>query len=69
MTKRKGFKQKYDSLVLCPDTEEGYMALHDAIQDGWEPLFHWAEQRATTSPINHIALRRARKPATRGKRR
>lgn len=44
---------KYESMIICPDTDAGYQALHEAVQDGWEPLLHWAEDGS-----NHIILRR-----------
>ena len=47
---------KYESMVLCPDTDAGYQALHEEIQDGWEPLFCWTDEYG-----NHIILRREQK--------
>lgn len=48
---------KCESMMLCPDSDAGYQALHEAVQDGWMPIFHWSEG-ATATPINHIVLRR-----------
>ena len=44
----------YDSMLLCPWGQAGELALHEAIQDGWEPLVSWACEEG----IQHIALRR-----------
>lgn len=44
---------KYESMILCPDSTAGYFALHEAVQDGWEPLLRWAND-----DVNHILLRR-----------
>ena len=44
----------YDSMMLCPWGKQGEIALHEAIQEGWEPLVSWwCEEN-----IQHIALRR-----------
>ena len=53
---KKRRRMEYESMILCPDTAAGYQALHEAVQDGWEPIFHWAT--GVTSVINHIVLRR-----------
>jgi hypothetical protein len=44
----------YDSMLLCPWGEQGEIALHEAIQDGWEPLIAFLCEEN----IQHIALRR-----------
>jgi hypothetical protein len=57
-------------MILCPDTDAGHEALHEAIQDGWEVVCQWREPELhrryvdiehdvghTVSWINHIALR------------
>lgn len=43
----------YESTVVAVDTDEGYKALHENIQDGWEPVFHWKDDHG-----NHIVMRR-----------
>ena len=61
---------KYRSVVLCPDSVAGYQALHEHIQDGWEPLVCWQEG-GTATPMNHILLRiksKARKAKPKAKR-
>ena len=45
---------EYESMLLCPWGEVGEIALHEAIQDGWEPLVSWRCEE----DIHHIALRR-----------
>ncbi len=45
--------RKYESMILCPDSDAGYTALHEAVQDGWECMFHWIDAHG-----NHIVLRR-----------
>ena len=61
----------FESMILCPDTDAGHEALHDAIQDGWEIYCQWRERifvtiddRARSKFINHIALRRSRPTET-----
>ena len=53
---------KYESIVLCPDTDTGHEALHDAIQAGYEVFCQWQEgvwiSAGRRGHINHIALRR-----------
>ncbi len=49
-------KKMYESMILCPDTDAGYLALHEAIQEGWEIIFHWIEPGK--EPINHFVMRR-----------
>lgn len=46
---------KYESMTIAIDDEKGhgYQAFHEAIQDGWEPLFHWTDEFG-----QHVALRR-----------
>ena len=45
---------EYESMLLCPWGQNGELALHEAIQDGWEPLLSWRCEE----DIQHIALRR-----------
>ena len=45
---------EYEAMLLCPWCEQGELALHEAIQDGWEPLLSWRCEE----DIQHIALRR-----------
>ena len=45
---------EYESMLLCPWGQHGELALHEAIQDGWEPLVAWRCEK----DIQHIALRR-----------
>ena len=45
---------EYESMLLCPWGQNGELALHEAIQDGWEPLVVWRCEE----DIQHIALRR-----------
>lgn len=45
---------RYESAILCPDSDAGYRTLHELVQDGWEPIFHWQSHG-----VNHIILRRA----------
>lgn len=47
---------KYQVVILCPDSDAGYQALHEHLQDGWEPIFHWLDHLN----MNHIILRRER---------
>jgi len=46
--------QGWDSMLLCPYGEVGESALHEAIQDGWEPLLAFRCE----SEFQHIVLRR-----------
>ena len=46
--------QSYESMFLCPYGQPGELALHEAIQDGWEPVISWRCEDG----IQHIALRR-----------
>ena len=54
---------KYESIVLCSDTDAGHEALQDAIQAGYEVFCQWQEEEwismGRRGYINHIALRRA----------
>ncbi len=52
----RGMSQQYESTILCPDSEAGYTALHELVQEGWEPLFHWFD---TKDDHNHMILRRS----------
>ena len=44
---------KYESMMIDPDSNAGYQAFHEAIQEGWEPIFHWQDDYG-----NHFAMRR-----------
>ncbi len=46
--------ESYESMLLCPYGSAGEMALHEAIQEGWEPLVSWICEEGS----QHIALRR-----------
>lgn len=52
---------EYESMTLCPDTNAGIEALHEAIQDGWEVFCQWQESGLNYQWINHIAMRRPAK--------
>ncbi len=43
-----------DCVILCPDSDAGYTALHEYVQGGWMPIFHWVG----TDKLSHIILRR-----------
>ena len=45
----------YESTVIAIDTDAGYLALHERIQEGWEPLIRWEDKHG-----QHMALRRLR---------
>ena len=47
----------YESMTLCPDGDVGQAALHEAIQDGWEPIISWVEYIEGQPYSSHIALR------------
>ena len=53
---RGSMNQQYESTILCPDSEAGYTALHELVQEGWEPLFHWYDPK---DEHNHMILRRS----------
>ena len=44
---------QYEVLVLAVDSDAGYTALHEEVQNGWIPLYHWQDQYGT-----HMILRR-----------
>lgn len=58
--KQKRNRAKYESMTLCPDSDFGQAVLHEAIQDGWEPIMSWVEYVDGQPYSNHIALRRKR---------
>lgn len=45
----------YESTVIAISTDAGYLAMHERIQEGWEPLLHWTDKYG-----EHMALRRLR---------
>ena len=45
---------KYESMILCPEGDAGYLTLHESVQEGWEPLVCWQDFWGA-----HIVLRRA----------
>lgn len=48
---------EYQSMILCPDGNAGYDALHEAVQEGWEVLCQWQET-TPRGPANLICLRK-----------
>ena len=72
---------KYQCVILCPDSDAGYKALHEYVQDGWEPIIcytthsvavrvesFWSSNQypQTSGPSNHIVLRKKVQKAKRG---
>lgn len=45
----------YDCIIIAIDTNEGYQALHEYVQDGWTPIYHWQDKFGT-----HMIIRRER---------
>ena len=55
---------KYQCVILCPDSDAGYKALHEYVQDGWEPMISYTEHLGS-QVFNNIVFRKkvkARKP-------
>ena len=56
---------KYQCVILCPDSDAGYTALHEHVQDGWQPIISYTEHSGGGYISNHIVFRKkvkARKP-------
>lgn len=45
----------YESTIIAISTDAGYLALHERIQEGWEPLLCWSDDHG-----EHMAMRRLR---------
>lgn len=46
-------RPEFDSTILAVDSDAGYRALHELVQDGWEPVYHWSDRYGT-----HLVMRR-----------
>lgn len=46
----------YESSTIAIGTDAGYQAFHEAVQEGWEPLIHWRDDKG-----DHFMMRRLRR--------